>query len=192
MFKKLDEKIGRLRNRNKFLYYLLWKPQSKRLCLIINVITLMLIVLCAIGGLSIYQVYHGDFNSQPANFVTMKIFETYASQYENAPEIQAVAAKCKGDYDEVRCVFNNIPYDWTDHSGLMISVSDYFKSGGKGVCRDNAVIEKAALNLLNIPSQFVLKPEHIYVIANYRNYSYEINGYLTISKIGESQRLSFS
>jgi hypothetical protein len=118
-------------------------------------------------------------------------FQKFVTQYQDDPYILNITDICKNVEDEVYCVWKNIPYDYNYNRSaynpqnliidpLILEPKEYFASGGKGVCRDNAVITKAVLDNLNISNVFILKPHHVYIEAYYHDKTYIINTRLEI------------
>lgn len=132
---------------------------------------------------------------QPGNVVTtaytMNNLEKHTIKYSDNIYIQNVINECKNVSDEVICVWEFVPYVYDTNRSLnfwhdiihlqdIITPEQYFESGGKGICRDNAVMLKTILNGLNINSTFTLEPKHVYITAYYHNKTYILNTYLMI------------
>jgi hypothetical protein len=137
------------------------------------------------------------FSIQPINFLTKfyvtNSYEGYVNKYSNDVYILNITNGCKNATDVVECVWESVPYEYNHErmkksiatyfyfGPVILSPEEYFRSGGYGVCRDNAVMIRSILNNLNINNTFTLEPRHIYVTAYYNNKTYVINTYLQVT-----------
>ncbi|MHA1678549.1 MAG: hypothetical protein ACTSW3_07195 [Promethearchaeota archaeon] len=110
-------------------------------------------------------------------------YENLAEKYTNDPEVINIFEKCNNSSSKVECVYNEIPFTWTNREGgETFSPSKLIKLNGKGLCRDISVARYIALKNLRIESRFMFKPKHIYIVAFENGKIYELNNGVIIER----------
>ena len=175
----IKNNIEKLKRKNLFFKIVFWQPKSKAVRLMLISLNFLAIMFLFLSIISLYN-FSKEQDAQLANFLFITLMENKAQTYEDSVYIKTIANFCEEQEDPLECVWLNVPYDWTDTGVLFISPEKYFETNGQGVCRDNALIIKAILNIMKVKSNFILLPDHIYVSAVYNKKTYIFNTDLTI------------
>ena len=124
-----------------------------------------------------------------------KQIDSYASnqiyyspgKYLDDPAVIKVANLCNDSLIKSECVFDEIPFTYTNRSSSgLIEPKDLYESG-EGLCRDIAVFRMAVLSKLNITASYII-PEgenHIFVVAYEDGDIYEFNNEYLVKYITE-------
>ena len=105
------------------------------------------------------------------DFFLDKTFKIASKQYEKSDIVNSIAETCslyESNLSKVICVHRivNDNYKFVKHNeskfanNLRESPEEFFEEGG--VCRDFSVLLKSTLDVMNIKSEFVFIPEHVY------------------------------
>lgn len=135
----------------------------------------------------IYSLYVPDNPAISILFIYQ--FEQYSDKYYDDTYITKIVEGCKNSEDVAKCVWDEVPYNYNHKrsnetvidsliSGLVLTPKEYFTTNDSGICRDNAVMIKTILDRLEIQSEYVIAPKHVYVVAYYKNDTYEFNTWL--------------
>jgi len=102
--------------------------------------------------------------------------------YLNDEAVLNVTAVCESAEIKSRCVFDEIPFKYTNRSKkdrLIIPPVELYQDG-KGMCRDIALFRMAVLTNLKVSVLYVFEPNHIFVITYENERTYELNNEVII------------
>ena len=137
----------------------------------------ILLVALAILFISIGVIY--TFYLKEEEIPRYETYEFYSGKFSSDLIIMDITIKCSAVDNPVRCVFDEIPYDY-DFSRLkqanpqFRTPDEYFLFGG--VCRDYTLLRHSVLTNLGIECIFNFNtPEHVYLNCYDDDKVYELN-----------------
>lgn len=151
--------------------------------------SLLTVILFGIAILGVYMYQEGKYEG--GDYLSIDEFKLYvygdlSDAYKDDKEVIRIYELCLNSEIKSVCVYENIDFTWSTsfeplRKDYFFSPTEMTEHDGYGVCRDIAIFRVAVLKKLNIPTQFVFIPGHVYIKAFEGGKVYELdNGYMRV------------
>lgn len=133
-------------------------------------------LLVFISSIIIFSIYHSDIYSEKSIVYSPEDYIYY-------PSVQEVSRKCLNATIKSKCVFDEIPFKYTNRSegdNTFVLSPDELYIDGKGICRDIALFRMAVFYNMNVSASYFFTPNyinstHVFVVTNEDGVFYELN-----------------